>query len=449
MPSFGFGQTTITPQARRLAPRRQRGTFMPVPPQFQSGGLDRTAQGVTSFFYCLPIPAPYFAVRFLFGNIDAVNTFALSGIAFSASDSVNDYMTPTGATAWRYATYVNGGALENGTDTDLPRDPATTLAGATGFPVAVPVNSTYALTGATNIPNLIATDWNYATSLDPANAGPASFLFMRVFGPGQIWRGVVQSAMASGWTGVAAINQGFDMSVRLGIGDYVTNPAIALGTTGAATAHPLVAVQYLTLKGVINVMVAGDSTMAGATTTGGFNNATVQACLSLSKSLGIPVNPVNAAWGGSSTNTYWPVSNLIRSVTRPSIEIIPGWTSNETINTRILSDRCLGRMLSGVERARQNGAIPIIMTPTPRSDGSMTGATLTEWQYIRSRINAQAPGIAVVDAGALVGNPATGTYLAGNNTDNQHPNDVGHGVLAEAIKPLVRMMVGRISSGAA
>ena len=99
-------------------------------------------------------------------------------------------------------------------------------------------------------------------------------------------------------------------------------------------------------------------------------------------------------------------------------------------------------MMSGVERARQNGAIPILMTPTPRSDGSLTGATLTEWQYIRSRINSQAPGLAVVDAGALIGNPANGNYLGGYSTDTVHPNDTGHGVLASALKPVLSAMIG-------
>lgn len=425
----------IQPSSRRiLAPRRHRGSVSFNSQAFYGPGLTRAT--TTTFLHTITVPDDAVAMRVAFGN-NTATPYTITGVAACPSTTLNDYINPTGGGTWKYLTFANGGA-ESGGDVDLPLAPATSIPAA----VTIPGNSTNPVTGATNIPKLYWSDWNYISTLPPAS-GSARVMMLRAVGPAQTWYGIQNGT--SGYTGVPAVNGGWDFSERVTNYDAVTSPATAVlaANTGNTTFHPFAVVQFIFKSPVVSLLSMGDSQVAGDSSSQGMNSATQQATILLCNS-GIPTVHWNSAWGGTTTDVFWPTGNQSINAAHPSIVVMEGWSGNDSpINTTAAVDRELARFFATTHRIRQLGGQPILLTPMPRNASVMQASgVLSSWQYARNQLlAAKRGGENVLDVTPLLGDLTTGRFLPGVSTDDTHPNDYGHGLMAPPLAAAIRGLI--------
>jgi hypothetical protein len=204
-------------------------------------------------------------------------------------------------------------------------------------------------------------------------------------------------------------------------------------------------VQFLTLKPGITLLATGDSHIQGTSTTEQFSSFVYRATTTLRRRVpeSGPIGMVNCAVGGMTSEEFFcRFEGLVRDVS-PSCAILPGWTFNDGTGVNQANRRqmelFIARLLLAIETCKSRGILPIILTPFPRGLASMTTERLEAWRWVRKQImSALESTEIVIDATALLGNDTEhgdfdGTYLPSLSTDQIHPNDRGHSVLAEAL----------------
>lgn len=391
--------------------------------------LTLSRAGATTFFLAVPVPADAVAIRLIYAN-HTLSTYAITGAAVAPSTTFNDGMVPTGGGTFGHVTWNGGGA-----DLDDLYDLATTIqSGGTVPATTSPDDGT-----GKRAPKLWFSDWNNFSTLAPAS-GSIRCVMIRTYGPIQTWVG--PTVGASGWTGVAAVNKGWDYWARLGTMDAVTDPTAAIGTTGTATTHPVYAVQFLLKSGVVSLLDGGDSHFAADTTTQAINNFMTQTAIALSAA-GIPALPFTSAWGGSKRVASEPT--LLNALTASSANVVflQGWTANDPTGTTADIDKQLARVFRAYQRVLQAGSHPVILTPFCRNAAFLTGGVLTAWQYAYAQLMlAKSAGHNVLDVTtALASSMTTGTYKTGLSTDDIHPNDAGHAVIAALTSAYIQARV--------
>lgn len=426
LPVFSWGGQPA-PNSQLRAKPQHRATF-----QIHSSAVGtNVSTGAWTWSAAIPLEDDIIAVRFVFMNHTAA-PYAIGGVCYCPSDSFNDYSNPTGSTDWRWSTWNSAGA-----DSDIVYDAGTALAATT-----VPANSTDASTGSTDIPHLYFSDWNYASTIPRADGSKIRVLFARLLVGAQT-TAVLATGTNNNWTINSATNRGREYAIRAQNEDRVTTPTTPMGTATTSN-HPFYAFQFLYRSGAITLCMGGDSQIAGTGTSANYANFVIRAALALSDEGAPPVVPWNVAWGGQSSNKFWPVLNNAIVAGKPGIVLIEGWSGNDSgMNTNAAYDKQHARMLQSAQRVRDYGGVPILTTPMPRTAATQSiPANLANWQYARERLlEMREHGFEVFDAGVVVSDLATGRFLPGMADDDLHPNDAGHSALATAFLPTLRRII--------
>ena len=212
-------------------------------------------------------------------------------------------------------------------------------------------------------------------------------------------------------------------------------------------------VQVLTRNAGIVGLVAGDSHQAGTATTSGVSHFLVQSLLEIGRECDRNV----AGWrgqhaaGGLFVTPVLPRMAALLDAVRPAFVVLPGWSYNERDGgihaNAVAEDALFSRMKSAAGQVRAAGALPLFLTPFPRDRASMTPAVLDVWLARRDAVRSMRDaGEWVFDASPLLGamrdGGLTGTYRDGLSNDTIHPNDTGHGILARALIPELRNIMG-------
>lgn len=106
------------------------------------------------------------------------------------------------------------------------------------------------------------------------------------------------------------------------VGDYVTDPLQPIGSLVTTPDSPLFVVQYRTTAPGVQIVVGGDSHLAG------WDTFVQLAATDLSR----PTRPIsvwNAARGGAPSRVFGPILDEIIHDADPSIVVIQGWTAND------------------------------------------------------------------------------------------------------------------------
>jgi len=415
-------------------------SFGPI--HYENGVLDLSG-GIFTFAYMLPIPCAYYAWRPIFSN-NSDHPTTIDGVSAQPSISKNDMRNPLGGARPIFNTMVNAGHL-TGIDVDCPRDGAPSLETATGYPFAIPPSSPSPFSTEKFVPNYVAGDWNYISSLDPIAGEIPHWLHLRILMKHRILGGCINT-LGPNITGDPDKHRGYDYSCVLQVGDFVTNGGHIPSEARFMGQHPLVGIQFLTHAGVINMTVTGDSHFAAAPDVQGMSAFSFQLARSMMVKWGIPHCVWNMAWGGRNTNWYWPGINQFIPIVGPQFHFQPGWTANEGAHDAIGMDRFFARMTTTAQRVIDYGGVPVTLSPFPRNPESMQGAFLSTWKYAYRRIKASAEShnVLFVDVTDRIGDLETATYRAFATYDNEHPNYVGHGVIAEMIQPYIERAEGLI-----
>jgi hypothetical protein len=216
------------------------------------------------------------------------------------------------------------------------------------------------------------------------------------------------------------------------VGDYVTDPLRPIGSLMTTPDSPLFVVQYRTMVPGIQIVVGGDSHLAG------WDTFVQLAATEVSR----PVRPIsvwNGARGGAPSRIFGPILDEIIDDADPSIVVIQGWTANDGM--RPAADLAyLDRVQAWASRILQKQGVPIILKGLPRN---LFGTPeLRSWQQVNERLETLVPGAVVFDPNVFVedrGRP--GNWKPEFSKDAVHPNLQGNLALAAPFAKLLRSLV--------
>lgn len=398
-------------------------------------------------FVTIDIPDDFYAVRLGFMN-RTTTPWDVTLMKAVGSGPTSSYLVPVdddgntlAASAWSTITAQGAGAN---------LDTVVTASGA-ATALTVLANTTTASTGKTDNPAWSMTDWVPCLSRAPDPVTGMRRLMIRALIPSsQDVTYSVQSA-TSAWQTNPAVNNGYFSWTggQDNNADYVTDPTTGdaltnTGNTMLTNNGPLIAlVQVLTKRPCVQGMSNGDSTMAGALTTGGVYTMSLIAATTLGKEFvsSVPVGFVNAATGSAPNSVFFQNLATILPIINPTYVVLPGWTSNDLnvdgLEPQEMVANFSARLSQASDMVREAGAVPIFVTPWGYDD--MTADEIAAWRELRARtLSLAGSGEIVVDQFALCGDVATGAYASGMAYDGLHPTDNanirGSRPLAVAIK---------------
>jgi hypothetical protein len=396
-----------------IAPRRPRLSLAVTSAGLQAFRIDEP----WTWLLTVPLETDAVAVRVGFAN-HTPHPYRIDAVAACPSTTYADYANPTGGGTWTFLTFAHDGA-----DIDLP------VAGAPARALTVPGND------GDGVPRWAWSDFVPLATLPRADiADGPRVLMCRVLTPPQT---TVVAGMADGWQGVAAANMGRDIAILAHAGDAVTGAGPPI-PTGPSNFTPSACVQYLSSRAGVTVASGGDSHFAGDSTAGHVANFVTRACFALSTPAR-PVTPWNAAWGGQSSDIFFPCLLDAIRYAQPCVVVIQGWTFNDSPADGAAAARYLAKVLTAAQRVLVQGGVPILTTPFPR-DGSLSGESLAVWQAVRADL--LGAGLPVLDATAILADPERpGCFRRDFTTDGVHPNDSGHAALAKGLILILRYRI--------
>ncbi len=400
------------------------GWFKTADLKAESGGTACMALGC---------PDDFVAVRIGFANLSK-QPWQITRAVARASDSFNNYITPTGDAPWVSFTTCCGG-----------QDNAEIVVAPDG-PTAIEVHGL----GDSRLDQAARvcwtwTDWAPVRSLTPDPQTGLRVLMLRALIPSNQTITYANGQLRQ-FIGRPEVNLGCDMFLG-GIKfnhDLVSNP----DTDGPkmpqtwlenhivpGTSFPVV--QFLTLRAGIAGMSVGDSHAQGTSTTEQYRSYGFCATADLIRrnQNKTPFSMVNCALGGLGSEVFFARFETLIDAVRPSYALLPGWTYNDPSNgiyaDRVAMDVFLARLINAVELCRTRGILPIILTPFPRDQAAMEPVRLEPWRRLREiLLGLQGPDLVVVDATTVLGKVHDGvfdgTYLPALSNDDMHPNDDGH-----------------------
>ena len=245
---------------------------------------------------------------------------------------------------------------------------------------------------------------------------------------------------------MGGVNNGWDLT------DFRPIDADALLVNSPVNGTPFAAVQFETaVRGIVG-MITGDSHQAGTSTQSQVNSFLLQYLVkSGQQQVGqVPVGFATDACGGLRSDEFFAKTAVLIDDVGPSFVVLPGWASNDhdgrTESAREIDQAFQFRLDAAVSQVEASGALPIFLTPFPRDRASLTQARLASWVGLRAAIlDKRKAGSLVLDAGALLGSVTDGkldgTYQPALTSDEVHPNDSGHAVLAAELDALLRRHV--------
>ena len=398
---------------------------------------------ISTFLYVFPIPSDAYAARIVLGN-NVATAWNVTSACIAPSDSVSDYVNPTvagnttaGAAGWTNLTFVG-----NGVDSEN-----IVLAGATRTATVPAAGGADPMTGSTIVPTYFYSDF---VPIAPITPSPTiRFLFVRVAIPNEaytrnLWQPGSTSSGPNAWTGNAALNSGFDASIRSGwMLDLATTPGIfSEGSTSPTQTGVICSLEYMSLVPGINLLTMGDSQIEGATTSGGGCSNFVTLSGTALSTPQLPICVKAGSWGGQPSDTWWPMFEKILSTTPPSVAVFQSVSGNDTPGAGYF--RGLARTLAAAKKVQDCGGVAIICTPFPRPAWG-----ITSWKMIRAevlKLGASSSNFLLFDTCVGTGSKTSGAYdcsfLSGMSTDGLHPNDAAHAVMAANFMPMLRQIIG-------
>ena len=299
-----------------------------------------TVEQKTTYITTITLEAPTDALRVGLANITPT-PYKIDGICCREVDAAEPGLN----SPWAYVGFGAPGR-------DLVRPPI-----QMPQPCMVPGNSRN-LTGATNVPSLIWSDWISYRTLRPSGRPQMQ---IRVLVPPQTlplcYPAGVDVSRALPNSGVRVIRE---TEVK---GDLVSRPEDLVSKERSIPYSPIAVVQYQSLSPGVQIVMGGDSHLSGW-----FNFVQLAAFRLSTPSL--PIAVWNAAWGGQPSNTFWPALDTAIDAGSASIAVIEGWAATDTAY--------MSRIAESAARAKKLGAIPIILKGLPRNLFGTAG--LAAWQ---------------------------------------------------------------------
>lgn len=440
-------QAAVDDDKQPTATQAQRRYLLSYFPWGCNGVVQAAPGTITTWCYALPLDDDIAAVALCLAQPPGGPEQQITAASCVVSSSVSDYLNPTGGAPVSPFTWNNRGAWS---DIVNPYNSA----GNVTSRITDAAPSVSPMTGGLGVWQPDWSDFVSVQSVAPVPGG-RRYLFIRILmADAPYFRSTV---MRAGWTGVPAINGGYDIACLQYNGDGNTGfPVIAAQQNYLG---PLFGIQVLSRAKGICVMASGDSKF-GSTVTAGMNNFLNQLWKSW-PTPSVPFAPCFANVNGHGSNTYWPFLMNLMPAVRPSVAFIMGFTLNDPI--RSFWTRGLPRLLISIERFQQIGCVPVVFGPYP--DNLHVGGgpmRWTEWAAVRAEILSMAPSTIVIDPVSLVGQQSTpgvanasatqpaiagatpynGNILPQLTPDDEHLNDAGHAVIAAAVLPIVRAICG-------
>lgn len=240
--------------------------------------------------------------------------------------------------------------------------------------------------------------------------------------------------------------------LRYNDGDCITTPANFTSTTNRIQC-PIVGIQYAARGVVRNVMAVGDSITDGRGTYIGGGHV-YEACTTISDVNRVAVEYSNFAWPGLSSSAYITLaSDALTALAGylPDVMVVPNYSPNDATTTPSQSsvDTGAARALRMAMDAARQGVTPIIWTGIPTNPALYDMNSLDAFRVAKNlecTTTWAARGLHIVDtstpmSGAIDGD---GQYpiASGLTSDNIHPNDAGIAVMATALVPKLREVLG-------
>jgi hypothetical protein len=216
------------------------------------------------------------------------------------------------------------------------------------------------------------------------------------------------------------------------VGDYVTDPMRPIGSLVTTPDTPLFVVQYRTTVPGTQIVVGGDSHLAG------WDTFVQLAATEVSRPMR-PISVWNGARGGAPSRIFGPILDEIVADADPSIVVIQGWTANDGM--RPAADLTyLDRVQAWASRILEGQGVPIILKGLPRN---LFGTPeLRSWQQVNERIDTLVPDGVVFDPNPFVEDRARpGNWRPELSKDGVHPNLQGNLALAAPFAKLLRSLV--------
>ena len=372
----------------------------------------------TTYLLTAPFETNATAVRIGLGNI-LPSSYHLDGICFAECEFAESWS----ASKWAYFSFPDAIA----SDEDVA--PA-----STPQKITVPGNR-ISFTGATNVPTIYWSNWmKYKTSV---NSNRPQMLFRALVppqrlpltfpdGPGDFRKFVPESAP----------RQIAQMEIQ---GDYVTTPLLPPKNARDSAYCPIFVIQYRTGTEGIQIVAGGDSHLNS------WHTFFEQAAVGLSVP-SLPISVWNTAWGGQSSNTFWPILDQAIDFCSPSISVIQGWTANDGVRavdgTRAAVDQAyLVRVKESAERTMRLGGTPIILKGMPTKYLRRSGA-LASWLTVNQQLDNLVPGAIVFDPNPYVeASDQKGSWRFGFSDDAVHPNLAGNTELRAPFEGLLQSLM--------
>jgi hypothetical protein len=387
----------------------------------------------------------FHAVRLGFANTTPT-PWRITRAIGRASSTFNDYINPTGDAGWIPFTFAG-----DGRDTD---EIASVSSSSAGIMVAGNGSS------ANGEPAWTWTDWTPISSIAPDPMTGMRVIMLRALIPSSQTVCFANGQLRS-FTANPPLNRGFNTFIG-GIKfdhDKVTNvegladPADTWRNNQLANGSLFPIVQFLGNRRGIVGMTTGDSHHQGTSTTDQMTNYLYRVITELgSRWVGrLPFGMATCAVGGLTSDRFFPRLSLLLPAVSPSYVVMPGWTYNDIGEQGHADWRAVGafvtRLVQASKECLDHGALPIFLTPMPRTDVLTSATLLGPWLELRKgMLKLRDAGAVVVDASTILsrmsGGLPDGTYLPEYTDDGIHPNDNGHQAIANALATVLTDRLG-------
>lgn len=368
------------------------------------------------------------AVQLVYENDAAATTMNIDAAAVAASAKWGNRYDPVDAAgaaqAWTAVTFNNLGVAG-----DIP-SPAGSTAGIADIAIAADVA----------VPTRVYSDWMAVPSLDRADTSEANpLLFVRTLtGALGTFRAANSNYIATAWASDIN-NLGRYIFEAHKTGDYVTaNQADFVGASPVVAGYIApAAVRYLSRSLGAVVMGVGDSlTASNGVAAFNMRGYGFLACTALS-SLARPVQWHNEAWPGLTSARYYARGLSAIPVIKPRVSILQTMSGNEANATVEVAEGAWSRAMTLGSLTRIHGGVPVFVTPYPRNYAA-TAEAFRQATITRLRAMAAAGSILVIDADALLADPATPNRIRDEYyVEGTHINAAGELAMANIAAPVI------------
>lgn len=374
----------------------------------------------------LHVEAQFDSIRLAFANDSITTPAPIDGVIIAPTSAYNDGVNPLnaagGAGSWTTVTFNNACA---------DKRPDQQTSGST-------TTATIAVTTSATKPTICWSDWMQVSSLARTDGNFGALLMVRIYASGANTR-LPFSSGGTSWNAQwasAAGYRSYASFVQFGANGVATPSAL-----NAPLAYSYVApysLQYYARARAVNWLAIGDSIVQG---TGGSASGSFGWPIRIAYGLSTASLPLELANNGvpSQTSANWTADSIPKLLTgKFGLVTIPVWTPNDS-NTQAAADAAIARAFQIAELARQNGAVPVLITAIPYAGINSGAADAYRLGNNAKALAARAAGYLVCDMDAVISDGASPARIksALDSGDGTHPNDTGYTAMDGACRPVI------------